>query len=86
MKTDNLFFRLLQAQPTLAFELAGLTVPEPGRYGFRAEEVKQTAFRSGNLRNVVHVKYSGSSCLHVENPSRTVRLEKFRPSASTSPL
>jgi len=45
MKTDNLFYRLLQAQPTLAFELAGLAVPEPERYGFIAQEVKQTAFR-----------------------------------------
>lgn len=34
MKTDSLFYRLLQAEPTLAFELAGLAVPEPGRYGF----------------------------------------------------
>jgi len=45
MKTDSLFYRLLQAQPTLAFELAGLDVPEPGRYAFIAQEIKQTAFR-----------------------------------------
>ncbi len=45
MKTDNLFYRLLQAQPTLAFELAGLEVPEPSRYGFISQEIKQTAFR-----------------------------------------
>ncbi|MFM8333211.1 MAG: Rpn family recombination-promoting nuclease/putative transposase [Candidatus Methylumidiphilus sp.] len=45
MKTDSLFYRLMQAQPTLAFELAGLTVPEPSRYGFISQEVKQTAFR-----------------------------------------
>jgi len=45
MKTDNLFYRLLQAQPTLAFELAGLEVPEPARYGFISQEIKQTAFR-----------------------------------------
>ena len=45
MKTDSLFYRLLQAEPTLAFELAGLAVPEPARYGFISQEVKQTAFR-----------------------------------------
>ncbi len=45
MKTDSLFYRLLQAEPTLAFELAGLAVPEPARYGFVSQEVKQTAFR-----------------------------------------
>lgn len=45
MKTDSLFYRLLQAQPTLAFELAGLEVPEASRYRFTSQEVKQTAFR-----------------------------------------
>jgi len=45
MKTDSLFYRLLQTEPTLAFELAGLAVPEPGRYGFISQEIKQTAFR-----------------------------------------
>jgi predicted transposase/invertase (TIGR01784 family) len=45
MKTDNLFYRLLQAEPTLAFELAGLEVPAPQRYQFIAQEIKQTAFR-----------------------------------------
>ena len=45
MKTDSLFYRLLQAEPTLAFELAGLSVPEPEAYRFVAQEVKQTAFR-----------------------------------------
>jgi len=45
MKTDSLFYRLLQAEPTLAFELAGLAVPEPARYGFISQEVKQTSFR-----------------------------------------
>lgn len=44
MKTDSLFYRLLQAEPTLAFELAGVDVPEPGRYEFIAQEIKQTAF------------------------------------------
>jgi len=45
MKTGSLFYRLLQAEPTLAFDLAGLAVPEPARYGFISQEVKQTAFR-----------------------------------------
>jgi predicted transposase/invertase (TIGR01784 family) len=45
MKTDSLFYRLLKAQPTLAFDLAGLDVPEPARYQFIAQEIKQTAFR-----------------------------------------
>jgi predicted transposase/invertase (TIGR01784 family) len=45
MKTDSLFYRLLKAQPTLAFDLAGLDVPEPARYRFVAQEIKQTAFR-----------------------------------------
>lgn len=45
MKTDSLFYRLLQAQPTLAFELAGQPVPEAVRYGFVSQELKQTAFR-----------------------------------------
>ena len=39
----------MQAQPTLAFELAGLDVPEPGRYAFMAQEIKQTAFRLDGL-------------------------------------
>ena len=45
MKTDSLFYRLFQTMPTLALELAGLTVAEPVRYEFRSEEIKQTAFR-----------------------------------------
>jgi predicted transposase/invertase (TIGR01784 family) len=49
MKTDSLFYRLLKAQPTLAFELAGLAVPEPERYGFISQEIKQTAFRLDGL-------------------------------------
>ena len=32
-------------EPTLAFELAGLTVPDAGGYSFISQEVKQTAFR-----------------------------------------
>jgi predicted transposase YdaD len=49
MKTDSLFYRLLQAQPTLAFELAGQDVPEPERYTFISQEIKQTAFRLDGL-------------------------------------
>ena len=45
MQTDSLFYRLLQIQPTLAFELAGESVPEAGRYRFISQEIKQTAFR-----------------------------------------
>ena len=45
MKTDSLFFRLFQAMPALALELAGLTVSERAAYQFRSEEIKQTAFR-----------------------------------------
>ncbi|MFM8332294.1 MAG: DUF2887 domain-containing protein [Candidatus Methylumidiphilus sp.] len=45
MKTDSLFYRLLQAQPTLAFELAGVDAPDASRYGFISQEIKQTAFR-----------------------------------------
>ena len=45
MKTDSLFYRLMQAEPTLAFELAGLTVLEPEGYAFISQEIKQTAFR-----------------------------------------
>ena len=45
MKTDSLFYRLLQAEPTLAFDLAGLDVPERRGYSFISQEVKQTAFR-----------------------------------------
>ena len=45
MKTDSLFYRLLQAEPTLAFELAGLDVPQHEGYSFISQEIKQTAFR-----------------------------------------
>ena len=45
MKTDTLFYRLFQTDPSLALELAGLTVPTPWRYRFGSHEVKQTAFR-----------------------------------------
>lgn len=45
MKTDSLFYRLFQTDPTLVLALAGLTVPEPGRYRFGSQEIKQTAFR-----------------------------------------
>ena len=49
MKTDALFDRLFQALPGLVFELAGLNVAEGRDYRFRAEEVKQTAFRLDGL-------------------------------------
>ncbi|MFM8330972.1 MAG: Rpn family recombination-promoting nuclease/putative transposase, partial [Candidatus Methylumidiphilus sp.] len=45
MKTDTLFYRLFQTDPSLALELAGLDVPGAGRYRFGSHEVKQTAFR-----------------------------------------
>lgn len=45
MKTDSLFYRLFQAMPTLALELAGITISERVAYQFRSEEIKQTAFR-----------------------------------------
>ena len=45
MKTDSLFYRLFQAMPALALELAGLTGSERAAYQFRSEEIKQTAFR-----------------------------------------
>jgi predicted transposase/invertase (TIGR01784 family) len=45
MKTDSLFYRLFQSDPSLALELAGLEVPEPSRYRFGSQEIKQTAFR-----------------------------------------
>ena len=45
MKTDSLFYRLLQAEPTLAFELAGLDVPPHEGYRFISQEIKQRAFR-----------------------------------------
>ena len=45
MKTDSLFYRLLQAEPTLAFELAGVAVPKQTGYSFISQEIKQTAFR-----------------------------------------
>jgi predicted transposase/invertase (TIGR01784 family) len=45
MTTDPLFYRLFQERPELAFDLAGLTVPEASAYRMTAVEVKQTAFR-----------------------------------------
>ena len=56
MKTDNLFYRIFSTLPTLALELAGVTVANPAGYGFRAEEVKQTAFRLDGL--LVPVSYT----------------------------
>lgn len=45
MKTDSLFYRLFQTDPSLVLELAGLSVPEPWRYRFGSHEIKQSAFR-----------------------------------------
>ena len=45
MKTDTLFYHLFQTEPSLALELAGLTVPTPRIYRFGSHEIKQTAFR-----------------------------------------
>ena len=47
MKTDTLFYRLFQTDPSLALELADL--PVLGRYRFGSHEVKQTAFRLDGL-------------------------------------
>ncbi len=41
MKTDTLFYRLFQSEPSLALDLAGLTVASAGRYLFTSREVKQ---------------------------------------------
>ena len=49
MKTDTLFYRLFQTYPALALEAAGITVADPQGYQFRAEEVKETAFRLDGL-------------------------------------
>ena len=49
MKTDNLFYRIFSTLPGLALELAGVTVANPEGYSFRAEEIKQTAFRLDGL-------------------------------------
>ena len=44
-KTDSLFYRLLQSEPTLAFDLAGIAVVDTSGYQFCSQEIKQTAFR-----------------------------------------
>ena len=49
MKTDTLFYRLFQTLPELALQLAGIPAEQAQRYTFRAEEVKQTAFRLDGL-------------------------------------
>jgi predicted transposase/invertase (TIGR01784 family) len=45
MKTDSLFYELFRRWPALALDLAGLDPATAPRYVFRAEEIKQTAFR-----------------------------------------
>ncbi len=49
MKTDSLFYELFRRWPALALDLAGLDPPAAPRYVFRAEEIKQTAFRLDGL-------------------------------------
>lgn len=46
---DSLFYRLFQAMPALALELAGIPVAGRAAYEFRSEEIKQTAFRLGGV-------------------------------------
>jgi predicted transposase YdaD len=45
MKTDTLFYRLFQDRPALLFELTGLPWRDAAGYVWRAEEVKEAAFR-----------------------------------------
>lgn len=45
MKTDSLFYELFRQWPGVALDLAGLDPADAGRYAFRSEELKQTAFR-----------------------------------------
>lgn len=45
MKTDSLFYELFRRWPALALDLAGLDPKAGPHYIFRAEELKQTAFR-----------------------------------------
>ncbi|MFO1423152.1 MAG: DUF2887 domain-containing protein [Candidatus Competibacteraceae bacterium] len=49
MKTDTLFYRLFRTLPELALQLAGIPPDRRAGYAFRAEEVKQTAFRLDGL-------------------------------------
>ncbi len=45
MRTDNLFYKLLEKQPHLALRLANLDVPPKAEYHFTAIELKQKAQR-----------------------------------------
>ena len=49
MKTDSLFYELFRHWPAVALDLAGLDPAAAARYEFRAEELKQTAFRLDGL-------------------------------------
>lgn len=49
MKTDTLFYEIFRRWPALALDLAGLDPAAAPRYVFRAEEIKQTAFRLDGL-------------------------------------
>ncbi|MCU0550412.1 MAG: Rpn family recombination-promoting nuclease/putative transposase [Leptolyngbya sp. Prado105] len=44
MKTDSIFYKLLQTFPSTFFELIGNTDPRTSTYGFGSQEVKQTSF------------------------------------------
>ncbi|UFP93843.1 Rpn family recombination-promoting nuclease/putative transposase [Gloeobacter morelensis] len=45
MRTDHVFYKLLQAFPETLFALAGVPPPAPGGYRFESVEVKATALR-----------------------------------------
>ena len=49
MKTDSLFYELFRRWPAVALDLAGLDPATAERYEFRAEELKQAAFRLDGL-------------------------------------
>jgi len=49
MKTDSLFYELFRQWPAVALDLVGLDPATAARYTFRAEELKQTAFRLDGL-------------------------------------
>lgn len=77
MKTDSLFYRLFQAMPALALELAGLTVSERAAYQFRSEEIKQTAFRlDGVLMPTAEVREAPVVFVEVQYGSSRVLVEQ----------
>lgn len=48
MKTDDLFYKLIQALPTLPFELTGIPTPAVP-YHFQSIEIKEFSFRLDGL-------------------------------------